>query len=248
MPLPEAKRTLRAIYRTVDTAAKAVSTIMAQPVIPCALEFIDGNAIKLIRDYSTTDLPEHAGALLMIEVDGEQPDLHHAAEKIAKTAHNEGLLDIRLAASEAEVTALWQTRKTLSPALRKAAPKKINEDVVVPVTELPALIAGLDALSQKYQLPIVNFGHAGNGNIHVNLLLNPEQSEKADACLDEIFALVLSLNGTLSGEHGVGIAKREFVARELDANSIALMRAIKRQFDPHGILNPDKMLPLLCGD
>jgi D-lactate dehydrogenase (quinone) len=247
-PLPDAKRTLRAIYRTVDTAAKAVSAIMTQPVIPCALEFIDGNAIKLIRDYSNTDLPEHAGALLMIEVDGEQQDLQNAAEKVAKAAHNEGLLDIRLAESEIEVTALWQTRKALSPALRKAAPKKINEDVVVPVTELPALIASLDALSQKYQLSIVNFGHAGNGNIHVNLLVNHEQSEKAEACLDEIFALVLSLNGTLSGEHGVGIAKREFVARELDANSIALMRAIKRQFDPHGILNPDKMLPLLCSE
>jgi D-lactate dehydrogenase (quinone) len=244
-PLPEAKKTLRAIYRTVDTAARAVSAIMAQPVIPCALEFIDGNAIKLIRDYSNTDLPEHAGALLMIEVDGERQALHNAAEKVAKAAHNEGLLDIRLAETEAEVTALWQTRKALSHALRKAAPKKINEDVVVPVTELPALIAGLDALSQKYQLPIVNFRHAGNGNIHVNLLLNHNESEKAEACLDEVFSLVLRLNGTLSGEHGIGIAKRDFVARELDGNSIALMRAIKRQFDPHGILNPDKMLPLL---
>jgi FAD/FMN-containing dehydrogenase len=162
------------------------------------------------------------------------------AEKVAAAAHNEGLLDIRLAKTEAEVAALWKSRKALSRALRKVAPKKINEDVVVPVTEMSALIIGLDELSTKYQLPIVNFGHAGNGNIHVNLLLNPddpEQSHKANACLDEIFSLVLSLKGTLSGEHGVGIEKRDFVDRELDANSIELMRAIKRQFDPKGILN-----------
>jgi D-lactate dehydrogenase len=247
-PLPEAAKTLRAIYRTVFDAAKAVSAIMSQPVTPCALEFIDGNAINMIRQYSTSDLPEHAGAMLMIEVDGQKEGLDTAAEKVAASAKNEGLLDIRLAQSDAEVKALWQSRKALSPALRKVAPKKINEDVVVPVTEIPALIEGLDRLSKKYELPIINFGHAGNGNIHVNLLLDPdepEQDKKAHHCLDEIFSLVLALNGTLSGEHGVGLEKRDFVDRELDANSLELMRNIKRQFDPNGILNPDKMFPLV---
>ena len=247
-PLPEATKTLRAIYRTVFDAARAVSAIMAQPVVPCALEFIDGNAINMIRQYSTSDLPEHAGAMLMIEVDGQKEGLDTAAEKVAASAKNDGLLDIRLAQSDAEVKALWQTRKALSPALRKVAPKKINEDVVVPITEIPALIAGLDQLSKKYDLPIINFGHAGNGNIHVNLLLDPdepEQGKKAHHCLDEIFSLVLALNGTLSGEHGVGLEKRDFVDRELDANSLELMRNIKRQFDPNGILNPDKMFPLI---
>lgn len=247
-PLAEATKTLRAVYQTVFDAARAVAAIMSQPVVPCALEFIDSNAIEMIRQYSSSDLPEHAGALLMIEVDGQKEGLDNAAEKVAASARNEGLLDIRLAQTDAEVKALWQTRKALSPALRKVAPKKINEDVVVPITEIPVLIAGLDQLSKKYQLPIINFGHAGNGNIHVNLLLNPddpEQSDKAHHCLDEIFSLVLSLNGTLSGEHGVGLEKRDFVDRELDANSLELMRNIKRQFDPNGILNPDKMFPLI---
>ncbi|HEY8035741.1 MAG TPA: FAD-linked oxidase C-terminal domain-containing protein [Methylobacter sp.] len=247
-PLPEATKTLRAIYNSVFDAAKAVSAIMSQPVIPCALEFIDGNAINMIRQYSETDLPEHAGAMLMIEVDGQREGLDTAAEKVAAAAKNDGLLDIRLAQTESEVKALWQTRKALSPALRKVAPKKINEDVVVPVTEMPALIAGLGELSKKYDLAIINFGHAGNGNIHVNLLLDPdepEQGKKAHACLDEIFSLVLALNGTLSGEHGVGLEKRDFVDRELDVNSLELMRDIKRQFDPNGILNPDKMFPLV---
>lgn len=247
-PLPEATKTLRAIYQTVFDAAQAVSAIMAQPIVPCALEFIDGNAINMIRHYSNCDLPEQAGALLMIEVDGATEGLDAAAEKVAASAKNAGLLDIRVAQTKQEVADLWQTRKALSPALRKVAPKKINEDVVVPVTEIPALIEGLDKLSTKYQLPIINFGHAGNGNIHVNLLLDPdvpEQSSKAHHCLDEIFSLVLKLNGTLSGEHGVGLEKRDFVDRELDANSLELMRNIKRQFDPNGILNPDKMLPLV---
>ncbi|MGR8981570.1 MAG: FAD-binding oxidoreductase [Gammaproteobacteria bacterium] len=250
-PIPEATRTLRAVYRSVFDAAKAVSAIMAQPIIPCALEFIDSSAIKMIRRFSDCDLPDGAGALLMIEVDGPFEGLDQAAEKVAASAGNDGLLDIRTAQTAEEVNMLRQTRKALSPALRSAAPKKINEDVVVPVTEIPALIAGLERLSKKYELPIVNFGHAGNGNLHVNLLLDPndpEQSRKAPLCLDEVFSLVLRLNGTLSGEHGVGLEKRDFIDRELDANSLELMRNIKRQFDPHDILNPDKMLPRLQTD
>jgi len=246
-PLPEAVKTLRAIYKTVGDASEAVAAIMSQPVVPCALEFMDGNAINMIRHYTQTDLPENAGAMLMIEVDGQAEGLEYAAEKVMAAATNDGLLSMRLAKDAAEVKALWDTRKALSPALRKVAPKKINEDVVVPVTQMPALISGLDALSKQYDLPIINFGHAGNGNIHVNLLLDPDdpvQSKKAHACLDEIFTLVLTLNGTLSGEHGVGLEKRDFVDRELDAVSLNLMRAIKRQFDPKNLLNPDKMLPL----
>ena len=130
--------------------------------------------------------------------------------------------------------------------MRKIAPKKINEDVVVPVTELPQLIAGIDELSKRHNLPIVNFGHAGNGNIHVNLLYDPAkpgESERAHACLDDMFSLVLRLRGTLSGEHGVGIEKRDYVDRELDANALNLMHAIRQQFDPKGILNWGKSLP-----
>lgn len=246
-PLPEAKRTMRAIYADLGHATEAITRIMAQPAVPCALEFIDGNAIELIRRYSRADLPECAGALLMIEVDGFAEGLAAQAESVRRAARNEGLLEFRVAETADEVEALWQTRKALSPALRKVAPKKINEDVVVPVTELPTLIAGLNGLSRRFDLPIVNFGHAGNGNIHVNLLFDPGkpgETEKAHQCLDEMFSLVLRLHGTLSGEHGVGLEKRDYVEREIDTGALELMRAIKRQFDPNGILNPDKTLPL----
>lgn len=245
-PLPESKRTLRAVYRDVGAAARAIARIMAQPAVPCALEFIDGNAIEMVRRYSTAGLPDKAGALLMIEVDGFAAAMMPQIDSIRTAAENEGLLEFRVAETAEEVEALWQTRKALSPTLRKIAPMKINEDVVVPVTELPELIAGLDELSARYGLSIVNFGHAGNGNIHVNLLYDPGkpgEDDKAHACLDDMFSLVLRLRGTLSGEHGIGIAKRDHIDRELDAQVLSLSHAIKQQFDPKGILNWGKGFP-----
>ncbi|CAL1239062.1 FAD-binding oxidoreductase [Candidatus Methylocalor cossyra] len=245
-PLPESVRTLRAVYAGVADAARAIARIMAQPALPCALEFIDGNAIALVRRHASADLPEGAGALLMIEVDGFASTMADQIERLRAAADNAGLLEFRVAESASEVKGLWQIRKALSPTLRQLAPKKINEDVVVPVTELPALIAGLDELSQRHGLPIVNFGHAGNGNLHVNLLYDPGrpgETERAQRCLEEIFALVVRLRGTLSGEHGVGLEKRDHVGLELDDHALDLMRAIKRQFDPAGILNRGKCFP-----
>lgn len=243
-PIPESKCTLRALYRSVAAAADAVSKIMSQPVIPCALELMDHQAIKMIRGYVATDLPEDVGALLMIEVDGPKAGMDDAVRQMKETASIEGIIEVSIAKTADQVAALWQSRKALSPALRKVAPHKINEDVVVPVTEIPALIQGLEGLSKKYQLAIVNFGHAGNGNIHVNLLLDsqePDARKNAQACLDEVFSLVLKLNGTLSGEHGIGLEKRDYINRELDNNTLQLMHDIKSQFDPNNILNPGKI-------
>jgi D-lactate dehydrogenase (quinone) len=245
-PLPESKRSLQAVYSSVDAAARAVSQIMAQPAIPCALEFMDGAAIDMIRSYSRAALPQRAGALLMIEVDGAKACVDSAAEAVVQAARVDGCLEIVCARDPQEIAVLWATRKALSPALRNIAPKKINEDVVVPVSRMAELIEGLRILSKTHDIKIVNFGHAGNGNIHVNLLVDPEdrkQMRAAEKCLDEVFSLVLALGGTLSGEHGVGLSKRDFIARELDACALELMRAIKRQFDPNGILNPGKAIP-----
>ncbi len=245
-PLPETQRTLQAVYRDMHSAACAVSRIMAQPVTPYALEFIDGRAIDMIRHYTQARLPDQAGAMLMIEVDGLRASMEAAIQSIMEAAQDDGLLDITVARNAEETAALWQTRKALSPALRTIAPKKINEDVVVPVSRMAELIGGLEQLAQRHAITIVNFGHAGNGNIHVNLLVNPDdpaEMARAEDCLDEVFTLVLRLQGTLSGEHGVGIEKRAFVAREIDPVTLELMHGIKRIFDPKGILNPDKTLP-----
>ncbi|MFO7602235.1 MAG: FAD-linked oxidase C-terminal domain-containing protein [Gammaproteobacteria bacterium] len=246
-PLAEAKRTIQIIYADIESAAEAVARIMQQSVVPCALEFIDAAAIDMVRAYSKVDLPARAGAMLMVEVDGLQSSMASATDAIDKAAQSPGLLSFTVAQSQHEVDALWETRKALSPALRTIAPKKINEDVVVPITKIPALIRGLETLSAKHGIPIVNFGHAGNGNIHVNLLFDPDnaaQAATAHICLEEMFHLVLSLDGTLSGEHGVGLEKRDYVGRELDPVAVQLMRQIKQVFDPNNILNPDKVLPL----
>jgi D-lactate dehydrogenase len=245
-PLAEARRTMQAAYDSIHAAAQAVARIMAQPVTPCALEFIDARAIEMIRDYSRAELPAGAGALLMIETDGPAAAMDAAVRALQAACTLPGLVAFKAAATEAETVELWATRKALSPALRKIAPKKINEDVVVPVSRIPQLIAGLDRLSVEFGVTIVNFGHAGNGNIHVNLLVDPDdpqQMQQAHACLSRVFDLVLALDGTLSGEHGVGLEKRDYIGREIDPVTLSLMRRLKREFDPRGILNPDKLFP-----
>lgn len=243
-PLPESKITLQATYKSVESAAHAVSAIMAQPITPCALEFMDETAISLVKDDAQLNLPSTAKALLMIEVDGDAYGLEEMARKVADSASTDGLIDVSIASTEEQVKTLWQARKALSPSLRKIAPKKINEDVVVPVSHIPNLINGLQALSEQYQIPIVNFGHAGNGNIHVNLLVQAEQLDTAKTCLADVFALVIKLNGSLSGEHGIGLEKRDYIGLELDAVAIGIMKKIKSQFDPENLLNPDKVFPL----
>ncbi len=245
-PLPEAQATLRACFENVEHAARAVSAIMAQPDVPCTLEFIDEAALQLANAYRPLGLPEACRALLIIEVDGTAARIHDRLEAIADVTRSHHAVELQMASEKMEIEKLWSARKALSPSLRKIAPRKINEDVVVPVSRLPELIAGTQVLSRRHAIPIVNFGHAGNGNIHVNLLYdpdNPEQARQTQPCLDALFDLVLSLDGSLSGEHGVGIAKRDYVARELDKNALEMMRQIKSLFDPAGILNPGKTLP-----
>ena len=245
-PAPAARRAIRAIYRDVAAAAAAVARLMAQPVTPSMLEFMDADAVRLARDVGGADLPADAGALLMIEADGDPDQLPRDIEALMAAAGGDGLVSLDDAADEAARARLWAARKALSPALRTLAPGKINEDVVVPVSRIPALVDGVQALSREFALPIVCFGHAGNGNLHVNLLYDPAdagQAERAAAAMSRVFALALSLGGTLSGEHGIGLAKREFMTQAVPPATLALMRQLKAVFDPDGILNPGKLLP-----
>lgn len=246
LPRPTGLRTLRAAYRDVASAVQAVAGIMGQPATPCALEFFDADAVMLAQAWRDCGIPSGTGALLLIDVDGEEPGLSADTDAVARASNVPGLIELRAAATRAESEDLWAARKALSPSLRKLAPRKINEDVVVPVTRLSELVSGLGALSRQHGIRIVSFGHAGNGNLHVNLLADPldaVQMAAIEACLHEVFRLVLKLEGTLSGEHGVGIEKRGYVGWEVEAPTLALMHSIKRVFDPDGILNPGKTLP-----
>jgi D-lactate dehydrogenase len=242
-PLPKHIGGITAEFVDTESCAKAIAAIMAQPYTPSALEFLDNGALNLIRGRHQNLLPANAKAYLMIEVDGSLQEIAEATEAILQACQVNGLIEAKPAH---DTKALWAARKALSPLLKDIAPKKINEDIAVPVSRLPELLTGLEKLAAQYQISNVNFGHAGNGNIHVNLLVNPDNADemkRAYECLDEVFSLVLSLQGTLSGEHGVGMAKRPFVPREIDAITMALMKSLKLTFDPNNILNPGKIFP-----
>ena len=245
-PAPPAVATIRAIYADISGAARAVSAIMAQAATPRVLEFMDGASIRLAGDAAALDLPRDAGAMLIIEYDGQAHALDEGVSAIRRAADNESLVDFQQAVDPAQVEQLWAGRKALSPALRSIAPKKINEDVVVPVSRMADLITQLETLSREHGVKIVSFGHAGNGNIHVNLLGDPDdpdENRRMEACLEGVFERVLALGGTLSGEHGIGLEKRAYIGLEIEPRTRRLMQAIKAQFDPLGILNPGKIFP-----
>jgi D-lactate dehydrogenase (quinone) len=246
-PTAPARRALRALYADAHAATRAVAGIMAQASTPSALEFLDAGALALVRRNPELQLPP-GDALLLLEVDGHPDELSRAAAAVASAAAVDGLLEWAEADDPQQAQALWAARKALSPALRQVAPKKINEDVVVPVSRLPLLLEGLQELAARHRITIINFGHAGNGNVHVNLLYDPAEpgrSAAAQACLAEVFELVFSLEGTLSGEHGIGLLKRQFMTQAIPPATLDLMRQIKRVFDPVGIFNPGKLLPEL---
>lgn len=247
LPLAPHRNTIRALYKNHQGACDAIQTISSQLHTPCAIEFMDHHAIELIRTHSDVSLPDEANAMLMIEVDGDTESLTISTAKIEQCLASNQNIEVEFASTADEKKTLWQARKALSPILRTLAPNKINEDVVVPVPNLSKLIDSLDELSQTYQIPIVNFGHAGNGNLHVNIMYDAEdstQNQNASICLDKMFETVLQLEGTLSGEHGIGISKRDHVSKEVGHHELDLMRSIKAQFDPNQILNPNKSLPV----
>ena len=244
VPQPVAQAGLRAFYGDAISAAAAVSRLMCQPVTPTMLEFLDRRSLALLR-HNGSDVPA-AGAMLLIEAEGDHDTLPNVLAALAAAAEGDGLLSLDVASDGLARDRLWAARRALSPALRSIAAGKINEDVVVPVSRIPDLVAGVEALAEEFNLTCVVFGHAGNGNLHVNLLYHPEnadESARAHAALPRVFALTLALGGTLSGEHGIGLAKRDFMADAFSPATLAAMRAIKQALDPDGILNPGKVLP-----
>ena len=245
-PLPETFRTISASYSSLKGATEAIVSIMSQAQIPAALEFLDNSSLDLIRSQSDLKIPASARALLLIDVDGTHDSITSSVQRVSDAAHNTELTELNLSQNEQESSQLWKARKALSPALRHIAPNKLNEDVVVPVGNIPPLIAGLSRLSEQYAIPIVNFGHAGNGNIHVNLLYDtqdPVQERNAKPCLRKVFELVIQLGGALSGEHGIGTEKMAYIGMEIDPVTLAYMQRLKSLFDPNNILNPGKVFP-----
>lgn len=246
LPKPEAKKTMLVMFDSIDGAAQAVSAIIRNKIIPTTLEFMDGRTIDCVRQSTDLEVPEEARALLIIEVDGDREFLDKQANRIAEITKPLGVVETRIAATDAESEALWQIRRSVSASLRNVNPDKFNEDICVPRSKVPEMIRKIDAIADKYQVPIVNFGHAGDGNIHVNIMIDskvPGEQEKADQAIEEVFKGALELGGTMSGEHGVGIMKSSYLPLELSGVAIDYMKTIKKALDPNNILNPGKIFP-----
>ncbi|MFQ5735723.1 MAG: FAD-binding oxidoreductase [Thermodesulfobacteriota bacterium] len=246
LPLPETSRTMLVVFPELKDAARAVSAIIRSRIIPATLELIDGVSIRCVEEHARIGLPSDAGAVLLIEVDGSDEVAAAEAEVVRKVCLDGGASSVRIAADKYEVKDLWKARRSISPSLFKIKPNKINEDVVVPRAAIPELIEGIQAIAGRHGLLIACFGHAGDGNIHVNVMhdrMVADEAMAAAAAVKEVFELTLRLGGTISGEHGVGTAKAPFLSMELGGVAIDLMKRIKRQFDPNGILNPGKIFP-----
>jgi len=244
LPLPEGIRTVCAVFDHMDDAARSVSEIMCSGVIPRTVEYMDHAALACTEAYLKMGLPTDAEAMLLIDVDGSATGVEMAIRHIKAICGNRGVRKITVAKSSQEAATLWKARKSISPALFRLGPDKINEDIVVPRSRIPEMVAWIDDLRRRTGLQMVTFGHAGDGNIHFNIMLDKNDKavlDKAEAAVEELFRHTLRLGGTISGEHGVGITKAAYVPMELGEEEIALMRRIKAAFDPKGILNPGKM-------
>ncbi|MBW2473016.1 MAG: FAD-binding protein [Deltaproteobacteria bacterium] len=244
LPLPEAKKTMLVLFDSIDGAAQAVSSIIRSKIIPATLEFMDGRTLDCVRQATDLEVPEGARAVLIIEVDGDREFLDKQAARIAKIIKPLGVVETRIATTPEESEALWQIRRSVSASLRKVNPNKYNEDICVPRSKVPEMIRKVDAIAEKYAIPIVNFGHAGDGNIHVNIMVNKKVSGdtlKAEGAIRDVFKAALELGGTMSGEHGVGIAKAPYIPLEITPEAARYMKAIKQALDPNNILNPGKI-------
>ena len=244
LPLPEVVRTLRAVFVRIQDAGKAVSEIVRSGVIPRSVEYMDQAAIRCVEDYLHIGLPVNAGAMLLLEVDGSPSAVDVGLQELAAICEKGGAQQVQIAESEQEVLDLWRARRAISPALFRLGPDKINEDIVVPRSRIPEMVEWIDDLRKRTGLTMVTFGHAGDGNIHFNIMLDKGDKEalnKAEAAVEALFRHTIALGGTLSGEHGVGITKASYLDIELGGSELALMKRIKVAFDPHGILNPGKI-------
>jgi len=246
LPLPEAVSAMTAIFDHIETAAETVSEIIRRGIIPRTIEFMDNASIRCVERHLKMNLPVEAGALLLIEVDGKTEEVGMLIEQLRTLCRSQGAKDTKMAGQKEEMAELWKARKAISPALFQYGPDKINEDIVVPRSKIPDMVRKIEALKEKTGLTMVSFGHAGDGNIHFNIMLdkrNRDELKKAEAAIDALFEHTLELGGTISGEHGVGITKAPYIAKEIGSVELNLMKKIKKVFDPNGILNPGKIFP-----
>ncbi|HOI74423.1 MAG TPA: FAD-linked oxidase C-terminal domain-containing protein [Syntrophales bacterium] len=247
VPPPKYRKAMLATFQRLEDAGNTVTGIIKAHIIPATLEIMDRVTIQTVESYAKVGLPTDAEALLLIEVDGGSPDLVDAeAEAVLKVIGEHGG-KVRLAQSEMERDRIWTARRAALPALAQVSPTTILEDATVPRNRIADMLMAVQDIARRYRLRIGTFGHAGDGNLHPTILTdvrNAEEMERVHRAVDEIFSTALRLGGTLSGEHGIGLAKMKYLGDELNGSGLNLMRRLKDALDPDSILNPDKIVPL----
>ena len=244
LPKPETIKTMAVFFDSLQKAAKTVSRIMKEATVPRCVEYLDEACLDLVKDSLSFDLPEGIKAMLILELDGDLNMVEKDAENIKKICFSYDALDVSVAKDQIQAQKLWDVRKALSPLLYKIATNKINEDIVVPIDKIPDMVKVIQEIQKTSGLKVVSFGHAGDGNIHCNIMYNKtdkNESERAEKAVDELFNATLNFGGTITGEHGVGMTKLKYLPREIGVIQIELMKGIKKVFDPQNILNPGKI-------
>lgn len=245
VPIPSHKISMMAVYKDLNKAAETVSKIIANKIIPSTIEIIDKVTVNTIEDYLKIGLPIDAEAILLIEVDGIKEAVTYEADKVKDICTECEAAEIQTAKSEEERDRLWEARRAALPALVRLKPTTILEDATVPRSHIPDMIKIIRQIADKYNIMIGTFGHAGDGNLHPTILTNennPEEMERVHKAIDEIFYSALDLGGTLSGEHGIGLAKAKYLNKQFNEAEINMFKKIKNVFDPENILNPGKIL------
>jgi len=245
IPMPASSKAMLAMFENVAKASETVAAIIANRIVPATLELMDNFTIRTVEDYSHVGLPIDVGALLLIEVDGHPAQVEEDAAKVESLCKELGAMNVRVARDAAERDKIWEARRTALSALAKLKPTVVLEDATVPRSKIPAMIQSLQEISKRFDLTIGTFGHAGDGNLHPTILTdkrNKEEWHRVEAAIDAIFDKALALGGTLSGEHGIGLAKSRYLAKETGRGTILYSRRIKAALDPKGILNPGKAI------
>jgi glycolate oxidase len=246
IPAPPARATIAALFADMQSASDAVAAIAQAQLVPAAIEFLDRAAMRAVARTGVSSFPEDAGAMLLVEVEGDGSTVATEAEAVQAALVAARAQRVETAADAAEAKRLWAARKAISAAVAAVMVGKVNEDVVVPRDRIAELVAHTEVLGEEHEVPVVNFGHLGDGNLHATFLIDPRRRgdrERADAAAAGLFEMVLDMGGSVTGEHGVGYTKLPYLERQIGPAGVELMRRIKAGLDPRGLLNPGKKIP-----